>query len=110
MKRLTMKWVLSVMLVMILTLLPGITMTAYAADVVSYVYYTQEKREQGKSKFNLRKYYDFAIGGIVNLSKCLPRRIICFSLGTNCVSFTPAECNILFEAIVLSVLLYLSER
>ena len=28
-------------LVMILTLLPGITMTAYAADVVSYVYYTQ---------------------------------------------------------------------
>ena len=41
MKRLTMKRVLSVMLVMILTLLPGITMTAYAADVVSYVYYTQ---------------------------------------------------------------------
>ena len=37
-----MKWVLSVMLVMILTLLPGITMTAYAADVVSYVYYTQD--------------------------------------------------------------------
>ena len=29
------------MLVMILTLLPGITMTAYAADIVSYVYYTQ---------------------------------------------------------------------
>ena len=42
MKRLTMKRVLSVMLVMILTLLPGITMTAYAADVVSYVYYTQD--------------------------------------------------------------------
>lgn len=47
---------------------------------VAYVYYTQEKRELGKSKFNLRKYYDFAIGGIVNMSKCLPRRIICFSL------------------------------
>ena len=40
MKRLTMRMVLSVMLVMILTLLPGITMTAHAEDAVSYVYYT----------------------------------------------------------------------
>ena len=35
-----MRMVLSVMLVMILTLLPGITMTAHAEDAVSYVYYT----------------------------------------------------------------------
>lgn len=41
-----------------------------------YVYYTQEKRKKGKSKFTLSKYYDFAVCGIVNASKVLPRRII----------------------------------
>ena len=45
-----------------------------------YVYYTQEKRKKGKSKFTLSKYYDFAVCGIVNASKILPRRIIWVSL------------------------------
>ena len=45
-----------------------------------FVYYTQEKRKKGKSKFTLSKYYDFAVCGIVNASKILPRRVIGVSL------------------------------
>ena len=45
-----------------------------------YVYYTQEKRKKGKSKFTLSKYYDFAVCGIVNASKVLPRRVIFVSI------------------------------
>lgn len=41
-----------------------------------YIYYTQDSREKGKSKFNLNKYYDFALCGITQYSKKLPRRII----------------------------------
>ncbi len=44
------------------------------------VYYTQEKRKKGKSKFTLSKYYDFAVCGIVNASKVLPRRVIWVSV------------------------------
>ncbi len=51
----------------------------YAANV-DYVYYTQDKRNEGKSHFNISKYYDFAVCGIVNMSKVLPRRLLCFSL------------------------------
>lgn len=47
----------------------------YAAST-DYVYYTQNARKKGKSKFNLNKYYDFAICGITQYSVCLPRRII----------------------------------
>ena len=47
-----------------------------------YLYYTQEKRKKGKSKFTLSKYYDFAVCGIVNASKVLPRRVICVSIIT----------------------------
>lgn len=46
------------------------------ATRVDYVYYTQDIRKKGKSKFNLNKYYDFAICGITQYSVCLPRRII----------------------------------
>jgi glycosyltransferase involved in cell wall biosynthesis len=46
------------------------------ACVIDYVYYTQDARKKGKSKFNLNKYYDFAICGITQYSVCLPRRII----------------------------------
>ena len=67
------------------------------ACAVDYVYYTQDARKKGKSKFNLNKYYDFAICGITQHSACLPRRIIlccvialillfaefCFSVLTN---------------------------
>ena len=45
-----------------------------------YLYYTQEKRKKGKSKFTLSKYYDFAVCGIVNASKVLPRRVIWVSI------------------------------
>ena len=44
------------------------------------VFYTQEKRKKGKSKFTLSKYYDFAVCGIVNASKVLPRRVIWVSV------------------------------
>lgn len=47
----------------------------YAASV-DCVYYTQDARKKGKSKFNLNKYYDFAICGITQYSVCLPRKII----------------------------------
>lgn len=44
-----------------------------------YVYYTQDKRKKGKSKFNVSKYYDFAICGIANMATKLPRRMLVFS-------------------------------
>ena len=44
------------------------------------IYYTQDKRKKGKSKFTLSKYYDFAVCGIVNASKILPRRVIFVSI------------------------------
>jgi glycosyltransferase involved in cell wall biosynthesis len=45
-----------------------------------YVYFVQDKRKKGKSKFTLSKYYDFAVCGIVNASKILPRRVIFVSV------------------------------
>lgn len=50
------------------------------AENVEYLYYTQDKREKGKSHFSISKYYDFAICGIVNMSKTLPRKLLCFGL------------------------------
>ena len=47
---------------------------------IEYIYYTQDRRSSGKSKFNLSKYYDFAVWGIVSSSKKLPRRILCVGL------------------------------
>lgn len=44
------------------------------------VYYTQNKRVKGKSKFNFNKYYDFAICGIVQYSSNIPRKIILVNL------------------------------
>ena len=44
------------------------------------IYYTQDKRKKGKSKFTLSKYYDFAICGIVNASRVLPRRVVFVSI------------------------------
>ncbi len=46
------------------------------ASSTEYVYYTQDARKKGKSKFNLNKYYDFALCGITQYSVCLPRKII----------------------------------
>ena len=47
---------------------------------IKKVFYLQDKRRGGKSHFNLSKYYDFALGGIVSMSRCLPRRFILFSV------------------------------
>lgn len=58
----------------------------YAAKT-DKVYYTQDRREKGKSKFNLNKYYDFAICGITQYSRCLPRRMIAVSVVGIIVSF-----------------------
>ena len=52
---------------------------AYARRI-ERVYYVQDKRAKGKSHFSVGKYYDFAVEAMVCLSKCLPRRILAFSL------------------------------
>ncbi len=51
----------------------------YATDV-EYLYYTQDKRAKGKTHFSVGKYYDFAICGIVNMSKTLPRKLLVFGI------------------------------
>ncbi len=43
---------------------------------ISYISFVQDRRNKGKSKFSIGKYYDFAINGIVSSSDRLPRRII----------------------------------
>lgn len=53
--------------------------TEYASSI-DFVYYIQDARKKGKSKFNLNKYYDFAICGITQHSNRFPRKII-----TTCV-------------------------
>ena len=50
------------------------------AKHIEKVYYTQDKRARGKSHFSLSKYYEFAVGAMVNMSKRCPRRLIVFSL------------------------------
>lgn len=46
------------------------------ATRIDYIYYTQDARKKGKSKFNISKYYDFAICGITQFSRNLPRKVI----------------------------------
>lgn len=50
------------------------------ASVTDRVYYTQDRRKKGKSKFNLSKYYDFALCAIVQYSTNIPKKIISVSL------------------------------
>ena len=47
---------------------------------IEKVYYIQDKRRAGKSHFDFRKLYDFAVAGIVSMSRCMPRRFILFSV------------------------------
>lgn len=47
----------------------------YAAKT-DCVYYTQDARKKGKTKFNLNKYYDFAICGVTHYSKNIARKVI----------------------------------
>lgn len=43
---------------------------------IEYVYYVQDERRKGKSKFNVNKYYDFALCGVTQFSRVLPRKVI----------------------------------
>ena len=47
---------------------------------IEKVRYVQQKRAHGKSHFNLAKYYDFAVCGMVQASRCLPRRFLFVSI------------------------------
>lgn len=49
------------------------------ASSIDYVYYVQDQRKKGKSKFNLSRYYDFAMCGITQFSRKIPRCAIAFS-------------------------------
>lgn len=46
------------------------------ATRIEYIYYVQDERRKGKSKFNVNKYYDFALCGITQFSRILPRKVI----------------------------------
>ncbi len=50
------------------------------ASSIERVYYVQDRRKRGKSKFNLNKYYDFALCGIVQYSYKIPRKIILINI------------------------------
>lgn len=50
------------------------------ADSIDTVTYTQDARKRGKSKFNLKKYYEFAMCGITRYSRTISRIAILFSL------------------------------
>ena len=49
----------------------------YATDI-DYLYYTQDKREKGKTHFDINQAYDFAMSGVVSMSKILPRKMFTF--------------------------------
>ena len=83
----------------------------YAANI-DCVYYTQDARKKGKSKFNLNKYYDFAICGITQYSVCLPRRIIAGCIialilifAEFCFGFLPRIGNCDYLTIINSIIL-----
>lgn len=82
------------------------------ASSIEYVYYTQDARKKGKSKFNINKYYDFAICGITQYSKCLPRRIIAGSVivlmiifAEFCFGFLPRVGNYDYLSIINAIIL-----
>ncbi len=65
------------------------------ASKIDCIYYTQDERKKGKSKFNLNKYYDFAICGITQYSACLPRRIILCCIAALMILFVESCVSIL---------------
>lgn len=86
------------------------------ADKIERIYYTQDKRFSGKSHFSFNKYYDFAMGGIVSMSKCLPRRFLVLSVISfialtveTLVHFVPAcfeaESGEIWNGVILRVIL-----
>ena len=84
---------------------------------IEYIEYTQDRRTSEKTKFNVSKYYDFAMEGIVASSRCLPRRIMAICGGLTAlllaetvaffVKHGPAMTGAELEtAVVLRVLLF----
>ena len=78
------------------------------------IYYTQDKRKKGKSKFTLSKYYDFAICGIVNSSRVLPRRVVFVSIISMIISILemfifciPNALSLTLDAAINSIMLRL---
>ncbi len=69
----------------------------YASDI-DYVYYTQDARKKGKSKFNINKYYDFAICGITQFSRSFPRKAIAVSL-FSLIALIAESCFTLFGSL-----------
>jgi len=64
-------------------------------DKIAFIHYIQDRRNAGKTKFNISKYYDFAICGIVNGSKKLPRRFIVVGI----ISFIISVLELIFNYI-----------
>ena len=50
------------------------------ATKIEHIYYTQDARKKGKSKFNFSKYYDFAMCGITHHSKKTAKSVVFASL------------------------------
>ena len=68
------------------------------ARSLTCITYTQEKREKGKTKFNLGKYYDFAINGVISASDRLPRRMIAAALALLLLLLIETVCYFVFFA------------
>lgn len=68
----------------------------YGYDI-DYVHYRQDKRKKGSSKFNLSKYYDFAVGGIVSMSTNLPRKGLALSLAALLISTVELILHLVFR-------------
>ena len=67
-------------------------LSQYAPGKTEYIHYTQEKRAMGRSKFNLGRYYDFAICGIVDQSAKLPRKLLLLSIVCFLLLFVESVC------------------
>ncbi len=73
---------------------------------IEYVYYVQDERRKGKSKFNVNKYYDFALCGVTQFSRVLPRKVIFVCIvGLICIALDMIFIMLpnLFEGSVLEI-------
>lgn len=78
------------------------------ASSIDCVYYTQEARKKGNSKFNIKKYYEFAICGITQYSVCIPRRIILTCVFAFVLLFAEF-CFVMFPDIIRLGLTYVAD-
>ncbi len=63
----------------------------------SEVNYTQEKRKQGKTKFNFLKLYDLAMLGITSYSKIIMRLATLIGFGIAIISLFIAGCTFIYK-------------